>query len=96
MTSREILDTLATLKDELRVRYHVRALFLFGSVARNEGNAASDIDLLADFDETADLFHLMGATIFLEERLGCKVDVVPRQSLREELRPRVLAEAIAI
>ena len=47
-----------------------------------------------DFDDGADLFDLVGLQQFLEEKLSCKVDLVSRRSLREELRTSVLNEMI--
>ena len=47
-----------------------------------------------DFDEGASLFDLVGLGQYLEGVLGCKVDVVSRRSLREELRSSVLNEMI--
>ena len=59
-------------------------------------HADSDLDLLVDFDEGANLFDLVGLQQFLEEKLGCKVDLVSRRSLRAELRTSVLNEMISL
>ena len=67
---------------------------ILGSNARGDFHADSDLDLLADFDEGANLLDLIGLQQFLEEKLGCKVDLVSRRSLREELRTSVLNEMI--
>ncbi len=48
-------------------------------------NKESDIDVLVDFQEDADLLDLVGLGLFLEERLGRRVDVVPRKALRKEI-----------
>ena len=68
---------------------------VFGSYARGDFHADSDLDLLVDFDEGVNLFDMIGLEQFLEDKLGCKVDVVPRDSLREELRPSVFSEMIS-
>ena len=52
------------------------------------------MDLLVDVDAGATLFDLVGLQQFLEDKLGCKVDVVTRRSLREELRAAAFSEAI--
>ena len=96
MTKDEILMQLRQLKPELANRYHARGIALFGSVVRGEQMMASDIDVLVDFDEAATLFDLAGLALFLEEQLGCRVDVVPRRALRAEIRDRVLNEAIPV
>jgi predicted nucleotidyltransferase len=54
------------------------------------------LDLFVDFDEGANLFDLVGLQQFLEEKLECKVDLVSRRSLREELRAAVLDEMISL
>ena len=90
------LIVLKSLKSEVTARYKVKDLELFGSVARDEHVKGSDIDILVDFAKGADLFDLAGLGLFLEEKLGQRVDVVPKQALRSELRHNVLAEAVAI
>lgn len=64
---------------------------LFGSVVRGEGVSGSDIDLLvtladSSFDTYCDVLF------YLEDLLGRKVDLVPEDSVRPELRPHILAE----
>ena len=90
------LDEPRSLKDEISSRYKVIGLELFGSFVRNERHAESDIDLLVEFAEGADLFDLVGLSQFLEDRLQRKVDVVPRNALRAELKDAVFAEAVAV
>lgn len=93
-TKEEIMRTLNLLTKEVQEKYKVRRLGLFGSVVRQEQHARSDIDLLVDFSDEADFFDLVGLSLFLEEKLGRKVDVVPEKSLRAELRESVLREVI--
>jgi predicted nucleotidyltransferase len=73
---------------------HVRSLRLFGSVARNEAGAASDVDLLVDFSQPVGLFHFVRLQTRLEEILGQKVDLVTEPALREGVRQQVLREAL--
>lgn len=88
----DILDSLRQAKPELEAVFNVHEIGLFGSVVRGEQREASDIDILVDLPEEADLLDLIGLGQFLEERLHHKVDVVPKGSLREEIRERVLKE----
>ena len=90
----EIQNTITEAKDEIRGRYKAEIKGIFGSYARGDFHADSDLDLLVDFDEGADLFDLVGLQQFLEDKLGCRVDLVSRRSLREELRTSVLNEMI--
>ena len=92
----DIQNTIAAEKEEIRRRYRAEIKGIFGSYARGDFHADSDLDLLVDFDEGANLFDLVGLQQFLEEKLGCKVDLVSRRSLREELRTSVLDEMITI
>ena len=88
----EILETLGRLNPELRSTFKVRRIGLFGSFARQEQRPDSDIDLLVDFSEDADLFDLIELKYFLEDRLGHRVDIVPERALRDELRQSVHAD----
>jgi uncharacterized protein len=69
---------------------------VFGSVARGEADAKSDIDLLVDLEPGRSLFDLGGLLMDLQELLGHKVDVVTERGLREGIRERVLKEAIPL
>jgi hypothetical protein len=57
----EILDLLKSRKSDLTAWYKVRSIGIFGSFARREGRADSDVDILVDFCEGADLFDLIQA-----------------------------------
>ena len=81
---------------QLRESYHVEGISLFGSVVRGEAKRTSDVDILVDFTDDADLFDMSGLGLFLEGRLGRKVDVVPRNALREELKAGIQAEAVSV
>jgi predicted nucleotidyltransferase len=72
--------------------FKVREIGLFGSVVRREQTNDSDIDLLVDLPQEADLLDLIGLSQFLEELLRHKVDVVPKGALRSEIREHVLKE----
>ena len=80
----------------LRSRFHVIELSLFGSFARDEATEASDIDLLVEFSDEASLFDLVGLKQYLEEKLHQSVDIVPKDSLRSEIRDRVLKDAVPV
>jgi len=94
MKKKDILKILSALKAEVSERYKAEIRGIFGSYARDEAGKKSDLDVLVRFDESADLFDLVGLSIFLEEKLKCKVDVVPQDDIRSELRESILEEAI--
>lgn len=95
MDKTEIVNTLKALKPDL-LQHKVREIGLFGSFARDEQHNTSDIDVLIDFDDEASLFDLIRVGDFLETKLHRKVDVVPKESLREEIRDTVLKEMIVL
>lgn len=66
---------------------------VFGSRARGEANAASDLDLLVDLAPDRDLLDLIAFKLDVEELLGCRVDVLTEAALSPYLREGVLAEA---
>ena len=86
----QILAFLRSHRDHLRAMGVVR-LGLFGSYARNTQSAASDIDLLLVM-ESFTWESWMDVWNYLEDSLGCPVDLVPEKDLRDELRSTVLRE----
>lgn len=91
-----VLSILRTLKPEIRAKYRVRELGVFGSLVRGQQTAQSDVDVLVDFEPDASLFDLAGLALFLEDQLGQRVDVVPRRALRAEIRDAVLRELASV
>jgi len=83
---------------ELCRRYRVRELAVFGSAARGEMRADSDIDLLVDFqpDAPGGLLEYAGLMLDLSELLHRQVDLVEREGLKPLLRKTVLSEARTI
>ncbi len=90
----EILTILKKLKNELKSKYKIKNIGLFGSYVNNKQKEASDIDILVEFEENADLFHYIGLSLFLEEYFNKKVDVISKFALKKELREHILQEAI--
>ena len=66
---------------------------VFGSVARGEDTASSDLDLLINPGPQMSLFEFAGLRIDMEKLLGIRVDLVSEGGLHPLLRSRVLAEA---
>ncbi len=91
----ETVKVLKSLHNELK-KFKVRDIGVFGSLVRGEQTQKSDIDVLVDFADDADLFDFVGLGLFLEEKLGQKVDVVLKRALRKELRDRVLIEVVMV
>ena len=84
---------LAILRDQgpaLRAKYAARSLALFGSMARGDNHARSDVDVFVQFDEGQTNFdNFMGLKIDLEERFGRRVDLLTPGSTRDAMRARI-------
>jgi predicted nucleotidyltransferase len=91
---RTLIHQLEMVAGEVQRRYRAEILGIFGSYVRGEQHETSDLDVLVRFAPGATLFDLVGLADFLEERLGIRVDIVPVDALREEIRDQVFREAV--
>ena len=91
----EIREIVNNHRDVLAREYGVPAVGVFGSYVRGEQRAGSDLDLLVEILRPIDLLKLVGAEIYLSKVLAIKVDLVPKRSLRMELRETILKEAVS-
>jgi hypothetical protein len=76
--------------------YGARNLRVFGSVARGQADARSDVDFLVEMEQGRSLFDLGGLQYELERLLGRPVDVVTVRGLKARIRDRVLREAVPL
>ena len=96
MNKQQAIQTLTNSKAELNKRFGITRLALFGSTVRNAATANSDIDILVGFDGVATSQRYFGVQFYLEDLLGCSVDLVTEKALRAELRPHIEREAIDV
>ncbi|HHT9121039.1 MAG TPA: nucleotidyltransferase family protein [Candidatus Hypogeohydataceae bacterium YC41] len=89
-----IIKTLKSLEAQIRIEYKAEIVGLFGSYARGEQKDGSDVDILVNFFEGATLFDFVGLANFLEEKLKLKVDIVPIDTVRKEIKDQVLKDAV--
>lgn len=109
--SPEVLERLARALDgppSARVALHladIRSLVsahhaieprIFGSVARGEDQPGSDVDILVEFTGEATLLDEVGLRLALADLLQVAVDVVAADTLRGEMRERILREAVPV
>jgi len=86
----QVIATLRAHEAELRAA-GIRRLSLFGSVARGDDEAGSDVDLAVEFDRAAgmDLFRMIG----LEQRIACilnrPVDLLPEPVENQRLQANI-------
>jgi hypothetical protein len=92
----QALATLRAERERLQREYGVTSLALFGSVARDQATAASDLDLLVEFDRPTGLLGLFNLQAHLEDLLGCPVDLGTPSSLKPRVRQRVMAEVVYV
>lgn len=83
-------------RDELRDKYRIIEIGIFGSYIRGEQKRKSDIDILVVFHEPVSLLGLVGAENYLSDLLGIKVDLVPKEDVRPELKKRILKEVVYV
>jgi uncharacterized protein len=89
----EVLAIVAAHREQLQAM-GVKSLNLFGSVARNEARPDSDVDFLVEFDRPIGLFEFIEIRLYLQDILGCSVDMGTLKALREHLREPVFKDAI--
>jgi len=77
-------------------QFGVVSLLLFGSVARDQAGPESDVDFLVEFSKPVGLFQLAELQLFLEDILGCRVDVGTLRTLKPSLQASVLEEAVRV
>lgn len=83
-------------KEKLLIEYKIRNMGIFGSYAKNTAKEKSDIDLIVEFEEPVSLLGVIKAENYLTELLGIRVDLVPKEDIRKELKETILKEVIYI
>jgi predicted nucleotidyltransferase len=77
-------------------RMGVESLAVFGSTARGEAQPGSDVDILVTFSGSPTYDQYIESKFFLEDLLGCKVNLVPREELKPVIRASVEEEAVSV
>jgi len=90
----EIKRLLREHREAIEERFRAEVLGIFGSFVRGEQHEGSDLDVLVRLRKGATLFDLVGLAVYLEELLGLKVDVVPEDGVREELKEQIFKEVV--
>lgn len=92
----KILVKLRRTLPYLRDKYHVETLEVFGSFVRAEQQLTSDLDLLVTFSQLPGLIKFIELENYLSGRLGIKVDLVMKDSLKPAIGQRILSETIPV
>ncbi|WP_369017757.1 nucleotidyltransferase family protein [Thermatribacter velox] len=96
MNPRELLQEKREEILRICARHGARKVRVFGSVARNEADEKSDIDLIVEFEPGRSLLDHAALWLELQELLGCKVDVVSERGIKPRIRERILREAVPL
>ncbi len=96
MNKQAVLKRLAENSEEIRQRFSVKALSIFGSAARGEATDKSDVDVLVVFNQRATFDLFMDLKFYLEDLLGMSVDLVTDKALRPQLRRAIEKEIINV
>jgi len=83
-------------RQELKERFKITEIGIFGSYVRGEQKRRSDIDILVEFGEPVSLLDLVGAENYISDLIRTKVDLVPKKDVRPELKERILNEVVYI
>ena len=94
----EIKKKLEELKPLLEEKFEVKSIGIFGSYIRGGEKKGSDLDILVEFEESADLSLLDFIRLenHLSEELGVKVDLVEKGTLKPRIGKHILEELVSI
>ena len=93
-TLKEIEKILKENKAILAERFKAQEIGIFGSYVRGEQKEKSDVDILVSFYEPISLLKLVSLENFLTDLTGVKIDIVPKEDIRPELKERILGEVM--
>lgn len=96
MKKDDILQILDQNMEDIKKKYKIKEIGIFGSHVRDEQKKRSDIDILVEFEEIPDLFEFIALERYLQRLLKKKVDLVRKKAIRPELKDTILKEAVYI
>ncbi len=98
LTVEKIISILKKHKDELREKYRVIEIGIFGSYVRNEQKEDSDVDILVEFEPDAriSLLDFVELENYLSDLLSVKVDLVEKSALKPRIGKHILNEVILL
>jgi len=91
------LSLLRQHEQEIRERFGVERIGIFGSFVRGEEKPESDVDVLVEFRDGEETFdHYMDLKFYLEDLFGRKVDLVMKDAIKRRLREPILSEVVYV
>jgi len=91
-----IKRTLSKHKTELKEKFKVKTIGVFGSYVRGEQKRESDVDVLVEFEEPIGLFEFMDLELYLSDLLSVKVDLVSKKALKPHIGQHILEEVTIV
>ncbi len=92
----EIVRKLKEIMPDLAEGHGVKSLGIFGSYVRGEADTESDLDILVEFDRSPTLWELIRLERELGDKLGVKVDLVMKKTLKPGIGEAILKEVVAV
>lgn len=96
MDKQVVLEKLSGSLEEIRQRFSVSEIAVFGSFARGEPTPRSDIDILVTFEQKATFDGFMDLKFYLEQLLAAPIDLVTNNALRPQVREAIEQEVIRV
>jgi predicted nucleotidyltransferase len=96
MQREQVIQILSQHMEEIRQKFDVQSLSLFGSVARGESRPDSDLDILVTYSQVPGLFKYLDLKEYLEDLFHQPVDLVTMKALKKQLRDEILGEAVHV
>jgi len=81
---------------ELKEKYRIKEIGIFGSFVRGEAKEVSDIDILVEFERPIGLFKFLELEDYLSQLIGRKVDLVSKKALKPHIGKYILKEVVTI
>ena len=92
----DIENQIRGMMDELRLRYHVRKIGIFGSWSTGRQTDRSDLDLIVEFEQPIGMMAFVHLRALIAERLGIPVDLVTPDGLHPLIRNDVMKSVVYV
>ena len=93
---KEIKYIISEHKKELKEKFKVNEIGVFGSYVKGKEAMESDVDILVEFTENIGLLEFIGLEYYLSDLIGVKVDLVMKTALRPRIGKRILKEVVYV
>ena len=92
----ELKRILSEHKPEIKKKFKVQSIGIFGSYIRGKSNRRSDVDVLVEFSQPIGMFDFLDLEEYLQDLFGLKVDLVSKKALKPKIGENILNEVVYI